>query len=159
MLSADRKRLYYNDTFDSTYVFDVLPDLSLANRKRLVEKQDCDGMALDADGNLWITGFRSSEITRARTDGSLLTPVATPAGAITQVRFGGADMRDFYFTSVPADGGDSLAVGVMPTEKRSFLYCGRSELPGMPIPPTQFKLGQPQYRRVLGTSITNTDRQ
>ena len=65
-------------------------------------------MALDAEGNLWITGFRSSDITRARTDGSLLTPVATPAGAITQVRFGGADMRDFYFTSVPADGGDSL---------------------------------------------------
>ena len=87
MLSADRKRLYYNDTFDSTYVFDVLPDLSLANRKQLVEKQDCDGMALDAEGNLWITGFRSSEITRTRTDGCLLTPVATPAGAITQVRF------------------------------------------------------------------------
>jgi sugar lactone lactonase YvrE len=140
MLSADGKRLYYNDTFDSTYVFDVLPDLSLANRRQLVEKQDCDGMALDAEGNLWITGFRSSEITRVRTDGSHLTPVATPAGAITQVRFGGADMREFYFTSVPADGGDSLKVGVMPTEKRSFLYRGRSQLPGMPIPPTQFKL-------------------
>ena len=71
MLSADRKRLYYNDTFNATYVFDVLPDLSLASRKLLVEKQDCDGMALDAEGNLWITGFRSSEITRARADGSL----------------------------------------------------------------------------------------
>ena len=53
-------------------------------------------------------------------------------------------MRDFYFTSVPADGGDSLAVGVMPTEKRSFLFCGRSESAGMPIPPTQFKLGESQ---------------
>ena len=28
----------------------------------------------------------------------------------------------------------------MPTEKRSILYGGRSELPGMPIPSTQFKL-------------------
>ena len=99
-------------------------------------------MALDTDGNLWITGFRSSEITRVRADGSLLTPVATPAGAVTQVRFGGADMRDLYFTGVPADGGDSLAIGAKLTEKRSFLYCGRSELPGMPIASTQFKLGQ-----------------
>jgi sugar lactone lactonase YvrE len=142
MLSRDRKHLYYNDTFNSTYEFDVQPDMSLVNRRLLVKKEDCDGMALDAEGNLWITGFRSSAITRARPDGSLLPPVSTPAGAITQVRFGGTDLRDFYFTSVPADGGDSLAVGVQPTEQRSFLYRGRSELPGMPIPPTRFKLGQ-----------------
>jgi sugar lactone lactonase YvrE len=144
MLSPDRKLLYYNDTFDSTYVFDVLPDLSLSNRRLLLAKEDCDGMALDAEGNLWITGFRSSDITRARPEGTLLPPVPTPASAVTQVRFGGTDMRDFYFTSVPVDGGDSLAVGVQPTEKRSILYRGRSELPGMPILPTQFKLSQPQ---------------
>jgi sugar lactone lactonase YvrE len=140
MLSADRKHLYYNDTFDSTYVFDVLPDLSLANRRKLLEKKDCDGMALDADGNLWITGFRSSEITRVRPDGTLLPPIPTPAGAITQLRFGGSDMRDFYFTCVPVDGGDSLAVGVQPTEERSYLYRGRSDVPGMPISQARFKL-------------------
>jgi sugar lactone lactonase YvrE len=141
MLSADRKQLYYNDTFDSTYQFDVLPDLRLSNRRRLIEKVDCDGMALDAEGTLWVTGFRSSEITRVRTDGSLRSPIATPAGAITQVRFGGADMRDVYFTSVPADGGDSLKVGVQPTAKSSFLYRTRSDVPGMPISTTRFRLG------------------
>lgn len=140
MLSTDRRHLYYNDTFDSTYAFDVLPDLSLTNRRRMLVKKDCDGMALDANGNLWLTGFHSGEITRARADGSLLPPVATPASAITQVRFGGADMRDFYFTSVPADGGDSLKLGVPLTEKRSFLYGGRSETAGMPIPSTRFRL-------------------
>jgi sugar lactone lactonase YvrE len=140
MLSADRKQLYYNDTFDSTYAFAVLPDLTLSNRRRLIEKVDCDGMALDAEGTLWITGFRSGEITRVRTDGSREAPVATPAGAITQVRFGGTDMRDVYFTSVAADGGDSLAVGIQPTEKRSFLYRTRSRVPGMPIPPTRFRV-------------------
>ena len=66
MLSVDRKRLYCNETFDATYMFDVMPDMSLANRRLLVKKEDCDGMALDADGNLWITGFRSSELTRAK---------------------------------------------------------------------------------------------
>lgn len=139
MLSADRKHLYYNDTFDATYVFDVLPDLSLANRRCLLKKEDCDGMALDAQGNIWITGFRSSAITRVKPDGAELMSIATPAGAITQVRFGGTDMRDYYITSVPSEGGDSLKVGVLPTEKRSILYRGRSDVPGMPIAPTQFK--------------------
>lgn len=139
-LSPDRRRLYYNDTFDSTYVFDVAPEGSLANRRRLLAKEDCDGMALDAEGNLWITGFRSREITRVRPDGTLLPPVATPAGAITQVRFGGSDMRDCYITSVPAQGGDSLAVGVLPTERNSILYRGRSALPGMPITPARFRI-------------------
>lgn len=140
MLSADRRHLYYNDTFDATYVFDVGPDLSLSDRKRFVDKDDCDGMALDADGNLWITGFRSSAITRVKSDGTPLAPIATPAGAITQIRFGGADMRDYYLTSVPGDGGDSLKVGVLPTEKKSILYRGRSDMPGMPIAPACFTL-------------------
>ncbi len=141
MLSADRRHLYYNDTFDATYAFDVLPDMSLANRRRMMKKEDCDGMALDAQGNLWITGFRSSTIARVRPDGTELPPIATPAGAITQIRFGGADMRDYYITTVPVEGGDSLKVGVLPTEKKSILYRGRSEVPGMPIAPARFTLG------------------
>ena len=140
MMSADRKRLYCNETFDATYVFDVMPDMSLANRRLLVKKEDCDGMALDADGNLWITGFRSSELTRARPDGSLLAPVSTPAGAVTQIRFGGRDMRDYYITCVPGDGGDGLAVGVMPTQERSTLYRGRSDVAGLPIASARFTL-------------------
>jgi sugar lactone lactonase YvrE len=141
MLSADRKQLYYNDTFDATYVFDVLTDMSLTNRRLLVKKEDCDGMALDVEGNLWISGYRSSELTRARPDGALLPAVPTPADAVTQIRFGGLDMRDYYITCVPADGGDSLKVGKRPTEERSFLYRGRSEVPGMAIAPARFRLG------------------
>jgi sugar lactone lactonase YvrE len=140
MLSADRRHLYYNDTFDATYVFDVMGDLSLTNRRLLLKKEDCDGLALDTQGTLWITGFRSSELTRARPNAELLSSVPTPAGAITQIRFGGPDMRDYYITSVPADGGDGLAVGQRPQQKRSFLYRARSQVPGMPIAPARFAL-------------------
>ena len=140
MLSTDRRHLYCNETFDATYVYDVAADLSLRNRRVLLKKEDCDGLALDAEANLWITGFRSSELTRAKPDGSRLPSVPTPAGAITQIRFGGPDMRDYYLTCVPADGGDGLAVGVRPTEQRSTLYRGRSEVAGMPLAPAQFTL-------------------
>lgn len=141
MLSPDCKHFYVNDTFHCTWAFDVQPDLSLTNKRVLIDKEDVDGMALDANGNVWITGFRSSHLTRVRPDGRPLPPIETPAGAITQLRFGGPDMRDYYFNAVPADGGDSLKDGVPMTENNSFMYRGRSDVPGMPIAPARFKLG------------------
>jgi len=138
MLSEDRKRFYCNDTFVGTWVFDVQPDLTLSNKRMLLDKADADGMALDADGNIWITGFRSSSLTRLRPDGTSLDPLPTPAGAITQIRFGGQDLRDYYINTVPAAGGDSLKDGVPLRAEESYMYRGRSETPGMPIPAAQF---------------------
>jgi sugar lactone lactonase YvrE len=138
MLSQDRKRFYCNDTFVGTWVFDVQPDLTLSNKRMLLDKTDADGMALDADGNICITGFRSGSVTRLRADGTPLPPLSTPAGAITQIRFGGADLRDYYINTVPAAGGDSLKDGVPLRDRESHMYRGRSETPGMPIPAAQF---------------------
>ena len=138
---AERHRFYCNDTFHCTWVFDVTDDLTLSNRRELLAKEDVDGMALDANGTVWITGFRSSFLTLVRPDGTELPRVETPAGSITQVRFGGPDMRDYYFNSVPSDGGDTLKEGGEITERNSFLFRGRSEVPGMPIAPARFKLG------------------
>lgn len=141
MLNSKRDKLYCNNSFLCTYAFDVLPNGTLANKQVLIEKEDCDGMAVDAADNVWITGFRSSHITRVTPDGRELTPIDTPAGAITQVRFGGGDMRDLYITTVPIDGGDNIKEGVAFTEQNSFLYRGRAEIAGLPIAPTRFKLG------------------
>ena len=107
----------------------------------LLEKVDADGMALDAEGNIWITGFRSNFLTRVQSDGTPLPRVETPAGAVTQIRFGGLDMRDFYINTVPAEGGDSLKDGVPLTAKNSFMYRGRSAVPGMAISAARFTLG------------------
>ena len=137
---AERRRFYCNDTFRGTWVFDVAEDLTLGNRRLFLEKEDVDGMALDARGNVWITGFRSNYLTRVAPDGTLLDRVETPAGSITQVRFGGADMRDLYINSVPADGGDTLKEGGEITARNSFLFRGRSEIPGLPIGTAHFDL-------------------
>jgi sugar lactone lactonase YvrE len=140
-MSPDGSQLYYNDTFDGTYAFDIRADGTLSERRKLLDKYDCDGMALDAEGNLLLTGFQSGHLERIRPDGSKLSPIETPAKAITQVRFGGADMRDYYLTTVPADGGDSLKEGIPLTEKNSFLLRGRAEVPGMKIAAARFTLG------------------
>ena len=140
VLSADRSHLYCNDTFSGTWVFDVCDDFSLVNRRLLAGKEDADGLALDFDGNAWITGFRSSDVSRVGPDGASQAPVRTPAGAVSQVRFGGADMCDCYFTAVPADAGDSLKEGQTIGANGSVLYRGRSTIPGLRIVPTEFTL-------------------
>jgi sugar lactone lactonase YvrE len=142
MFDAQRRRFYCNDSFVATYAFDVQPDLTLANKRVLADKVDADGMALDAEGNVWITGFRSPEIIRLAPDGGALAPVPNPGGAaVTQVRFGGADLRDVYINTVPVDAGDRLAVGELPTEKTSILYRGRADKPGLPVAAARFELG------------------
>jgi sugar lactone lactonase YvrE len=141
MYDAARRQLYCNSTFECTWAFDVADDLTLSARRKFLDKEDVDGMALDAEGNVWITGFRSNYLTRIRPDGTALSSVETPAGSITQLRFGGADMRDIYFNSVPADGGDTLKEGGAITATNSFLFRGRSDVPGLPIEPARFTLG------------------
>ncbi len=140
MPDPDRKRFYCNDTFNCTWVFDLTPDFTLTSQRVLLEREDVDGMALDAEGNVWITGFGSGQLTRLDPDGELLPPVETPASAITQIRFGGPDMRDCYINAVSADSGARIKDGVPPEEKTSFLYRGRSHTPGRPIAPARFRL-------------------
>lgn len=137
---ARRKKFYCSDTFNVAWAWDVADDLSLTNRRVLLKKEDCDGMALDAEGNVWITGFRSSGfITRVTPDGALLPRISTPEGSITQLRFGGRDLRDYYINVVPADGGDSLKDG-KPLNGASCLYQGRSDVTGLAVAAAGFTL-------------------
>lgn len=133
-LSPDGARLYCNESFDGTYVHDVAEDGTLSNRRLFLEKPDCDGLALDVGGNLWITGFSSSHIERVAPDGTLLDRFETPAEAITQCRFGGADMRTLYMVTVPGDAGANLAAGRLPDRRNSHLVRVRVDTPGQVIP-------------------------
>lgn len=137
---AARSLFYCSDTFTRGWAWDIGPDLALSNQSVLLDRDDCDGLTLDAEGNVWITGVHSAGlIRRIAPDGALLAPVATPPGAATQVRFGGVDARDFYIAVVPADGGDSLKEG-RPLTSPSYLYRGRAESPGVLVPPSRFRL-------------------
>ena len=140
MFDRERRRLYCNSSFDGTLAYDVTDDLTLANETKWLEKPDCDGMALDCDGNLWVTGFRSGFFERVAPDGKVLPRIETPAGSITQIRFGGSDGRDYYFNAVPSEGGDTLKKGGALTEQNSLMFRGRAERPGLKIEPAGFTL-------------------
>jgi sugar lactone lactonase YvrE len=138
--SPNGSRLYHNESFVGTFAYDVRPDGSLANRTTLLKKPDCDGLALDADGNIWVTGFASGELLRLHTDGTIAQRIALPGDAATNVRFGGADGRDIYVTVVSRDAAEALKNGNVPSSKTSVLYRGRSDVAGQAIPRTRFRL-------------------
>lgn len=142
MFDPARRRFYCNDTFRGTWAFDVGEDLTFSNRRLLLEKEDADGMILDAEGNIWITGFRSGFLVRLTPEGRELQRFEAPAGSFTQARFGGHDMRDIYLNAVPSDAGDTLKVGGELSSTNSFLFKGRSDVPGMKVPPANFDLSE-----------------
>lgn len=139
-LSADDRRLFHNETQVGTAAYDILSDGRLGKPTRLVDKADVDGMAMDEKGRMWIAGFRSDEILCMHTDGKIDERIALPAGGLTNIRFGGADMRDLYLTTVPSDAGEKLARGDLPTAQTSVLYRTRATIAGRPVPRTRFRL-------------------
>ncbi len=146
-LSADGRRLYHNETFVGTFAYDVAADGSLGPPAMLLKKPDCDGMALDCEGGIWITGFESNELIRVWPDGRIERRINLPAQAsATNIFFAGADGRDLYVTAVRSEAAEELKHGRLPSAPTSFLYRGRSEIPGLPVQRPRFRIRQaPQH--------------
>ena len=139
-VAPDGATLFFNESFAAVRAFPIRADGSLGEPRLLVEKPDCDGMALDAEGNIWVSGFSSGELLCLRADGSEVRRLPLPGKACTNVRFGGADMRDLYVTIVDPASAQALADGTPLKEQNSVLYRTRSPVPGAPIARTSFKL-------------------
>ncbi len=139
-VSLDGRRLFHNESFVGTFAYEIRPDGSLGERKMLLKKEDCDGMAIDAEGRLWITGFNSAELLCLAPDGSIVQRVSVPAGAVTNIRFGGNDGRDIFVTTVPADAGERLARGNLPSTPTSVLYRAHGTVAGRPVLRPRFRL-------------------
>ncbi|AOZ02180.1 gluconolaconase [Cupriavidus sp. USMAHM13] len=102
-MSPDGRTLYHGDTVArQVYAFDVGPDGALSRRR--VFARPCgegypDGMAVDADGCLWIAIFGGARIERWSADGRLAGTVRLPCDQVTKLAFGGDDLRTVYVTT------------------------------------------------------------
>lgn len=139
-ISPDGKWLYHNETFVGTSAYEIRSDGSLGAAQRLLDKPDCDGLAVDADGTLWITGFETKSIVRMRPDGTLLDPFSIPGGGSTNVRFGGKDRQTVYVTCVAEGAAMKLAAGIWPTVEDSVLYRGHSAVAGIDVQRANIKI-------------------
>jgi gluconolactonase len=69
---------------------------------RAPEGASCDGLAVDADGGLWVALGQGGGIGRYGADGALAEVVDVPAEFVASVSFGGEDGRDLYVATVGA---------------------------------------------------------
>lgn len=140
-LSADGTQLFFNESFSAVRTFAVAEGFTLGPARTLLDKPDCDGMALDAEGNVWISGFASDELVCLSPDGgTILRRLPLPGPACTNVRFGGANLEDIYVTVVDPASAQKLAQGIPLTEQSSALYRTRAPVPGAPLAPARFDL-------------------
>ncbi len=102
--SADGKTLYYVDTpLHRVDAFDFdLESGAIANRRTVAQVSDGapDGMAIDAEGCLWVACWGGHRVLRVDpATGRALEAVRVPASQVSSVAFGGPDLGDLYITT------------------------------------------------------------
>lgn len=94
--SADGKLLYVADIgANKTYRYRISADGSLTDKQLFVE-QGSDGMTLDADGNLYLTG---KGVTVYNSQGNKIEQIDVPANWTANVCFGGPDFDLLFITA------------------------------------------------------------
>ena len=94
--TPDGKKLYVADGGDrKTYVYDIQPDGSLANRK-LFCTMGSDGMTIDNQGNIYLTG---QGVTVFNSKGEQIEHIPVEARWTANVCFGGKDMKTLFITA------------------------------------------------------------
>ncbi len=107
--SPDGSRMYLNDTVGLvTYVFDFDAESGrLSGQEVLVRHDEAygypDGMAIDADGNIWTAKWDGWCIQQYSPSGALLRTVSTPVRRPSSVAFGGEALDVLLFTSATVD--------------------------------------------------------
>jgi sugar lactone lactonase YvrE len=138
-LSPDGTRLYHNESLLGVFVYHVEPDGMLSDKALFSDRLDGDGLAVDAEGGVWIAHFDSGEVTRYTPDGKIDRRVPMPHKAVSSIAFGGPDWRDMYVTTAGNHGIEALFTGELPPREAS-LYHARSDIPGVPVAVTHFDL-------------------
>jgi gluconolactonase len=94
--TPDGKNLFVSDiSAGQTWRYDIQPDGSLAN-KTLICKLGSDGMTIDADGNLYLTGRGVTVFDKA---GKQIDHIDVPESWTANVCFGGKDHQTLFITA------------------------------------------------------------
>jgi gluconolactonase len=94
--TPDGKKLFVADIrARKTYSYDILPDGSLKNKKLHCELGS-DGMTLDTDGNLYLTG---RGVTVFDKNGTKIGMIEVPERWTANVSFGGKDHKTLFITA------------------------------------------------------------
>jgi sugar lactone lactonase YvrE len=132
-VSPDGRTLYHTDTLDKqVYAFDLAPHGSLSNKRLFADITDGghpDGMAVDAEGHVWIAVFGGWRIERRDPMGRKVGELRFPCSNITKLAFAGDDLRTVYATSARK----GLSAGQLAEQPLAgALFTFRAEAAGLP---------------------------
>lgn len=127
-LSPDERLLYHSDSAArAILISDVRGRGQVSNRRVFarVELGVPDGLAVDAEGGVWVAVFQGGCVARYRPDGTLDRTIPVPATAVTSLCFGGEGLRDLYI--VTADNSES-------PDRGGTVFRTRADVAGLPAP-------------------------
>src|SRR5205085_4105823 len=87
-LSPDGRRLYHVESLSSVFVYEVAADGGLSGKAVFSTQEDGDGLAVDAEGCVWVAGFGSGELVRYLPDGLVVQRIPVPHKVVTSLTFG-----------------------------------------------------------------------
>ncbi|HEX9031374.1 MAG TPA: SMP-30/gluconolactonase/LRE family protein [Streptosporangiaceae bacterium] len=132
--SPDDTLMYYIDSYD--YRVDVLDydpaTGQLGERRPFVGRLGSgdvvpDGLAVDAEGGVWVAVWGAGVIQRYDAAGTLTAVVRLPASFVTSCTFGGPELDQLYITSAAGPGRSAGALFTCPAGIRglpAFSYGG-----------------------------------
>jgi gluconolactonase len=121
--SADARTVYVSDYARAVVL--ALPAAGGAAREfARAPRGSADGLALDAEGGVWVALGEGAAIARFAPDGSLDGVADVPARFVSSLCFGGEDMRDVLITT---------ADNLVEEQLGGSLLRARSCVPGLPV--------------------------
>ncbi len=103
-IDPERHLLYCSDTAaGQVFRHRLAPDGTPGEREAFVTFEEGwghpDGMAVDAEGHVWICHFGDSRVTRFSPDGQPELIVPVPTAQVTKAAFGGPDLTTLFVTT------------------------------------------------------------
>jgi D-xylonolactonase len=124
--SPDGKLLYHADSMTGVWVYDVMADRSLKNRRLFAKMPEGvpDGLAVDVAGNVLVAAPMCDEVVRFRPDSTIDQRIPVPGKIVLSLVFAG---RDLYVVTGDPSGKNTGAI-----------FKTRSDIPGLPVPKARF---------------------
>jgi sugar lactone lactonase YvrE len=124
-VAADGTTIYVSD-YERRLVLALPAQGGEAEEFCRVPRGSADGLALDAEGGVWVALGDAGAVARFHSDGSLDELTELPAGFVSSLCFGGADGREVLITTADNE---------LEPELGGTLLRARSQVPGLAVEP------------------------
>jgi xylono-1,5-lactonase len=97
--SPDGKQLYHSESTRGIWSYSIGSNGLPGAPVLFAALEDSDGLAIDAEGGVWVACWRSARLLRYRPDGVLDRSIALPFPHIVSLTFGGPALSELYVTT------------------------------------------------------------